>query len=192
MKYLGPTSHPRLNEAVAFVFLFAGLFLFIGLASYHPFDPSWNTATGAAKVSNLTGRIGAFMSDFLLQTLGLGAYAIPVLILLLGWKWIRSSAIEAPWAKIFGSTMLLTSTCAAFGLGPGWRPIASAIPAGGLLGSILADYLISSMNLTGAALFTAAVWIVSIYLVSNPGTNRFREEARAAVERLARRARAAR
>ena len=91
MKYLGPTSHPRLNEAVAVVFLFAGLFVFISLVSYNPFDPSWNTVTGAAKVVNLTGRVGALISDFLLQTLGLGAYALPVLILLLGWQWIRSA-----------------------------------------------------------------------------------------------------
>lgn len=166
MKYLGPTSHPRLNEAVAVVFLFAGLFLFISLVSYHPFDPSWNTATAATKAANLTGHVGAFAADLFLQALGLGAYAIPVLILLLGWKWIRSSPIEAPWAKICGAGMLLTSTCAAFALGPAWRPIAGAIPAGGLMGSLAADYLVSSMNLTGAVLFTAACWIVSIYLVS--------------------------
>src|SRR5229473_3100490 len=166
MKYLGPTTQSRLNEAVALVLLFAGLFVFLGLVSYNPFDPSWNTATGATRVVNLTGRIGAFMSDFLLQALGLGAYAVPVLMLLLSWRWIWSAPIEAPWVKTIGATMLLTSTCAAFGLGPGWRPIASAIPAGGLVGSVMADFLMSSMNLAGAALFTAAVWVVSIYLVS--------------------------
>ena len=166
MKYLGPTSHPRLNEAVALVFLFAGLFVLIALVSYRPFDPSWNTATGATTVSNLIGRVGAFGSDLLLQFFGLGAYAIPVLILLLGWKWIRSSPIQAPWAKTLGAAMLITSTCAAFALGPGWRPIAGAIPAGGMAGSLAADYLVSTMNLTGAVLFTAACWIVSIYIVS--------------------------
>ena len=48
MNYLGPTARPRLNEAVAVVFLFAGLFLLVSLASYNPYDPSWNTATFAA------------------------------------------------------------------------------------------------------------------------------------------------
>ena len=37
--------------------------LLLGLASYHPLDPSWNTVTGAAKAANLTGRAGAFLSD---------------------------------------------------------------------------------------------------------------------------------
>ena len=165
MKYLGPTRHPRLNEAFAVVCLFAGLFVFFSLASYQPSDPSWDTATGAARAANLTGRVGAFTADLCLQIFGLAAYAIPALILLLGWKWVRSSPIEAPAVKTAGALLLIASTGTAFGLAD-WRPIAGAIPAGGLAGSILADYLTESMNLTGAILATAACWIVSIYLVS--------------------------
>jgi S-DNA-T family DNA segregation ATPase FtsK/SpoIIIE len=167
MNYLGPTRYARLNEAVAFLFLIAGLFVFFGLVSYHPLDPSWNTVTGGAKPVNLTGRVGAFFADFFLQTLGLGAYAVPVLILLLGWMWIRSAPIEAQWAKVLGAAMFLASTCTALGFASTWQPLPASIPAGGLLGMVLAGYLISSMNLTGAALFTAACWIVAIYLVSS-------------------------
>ena len=165
MKYLGPTSHPRLNEAAAFVFLAIGLFVLISLISYHPLDPSLNTSTGSDKVANLTGRVGASSADLLLQSFGLAAYAIPLLILLVGWKWIRSSPIESPWIKTVGGAMLIASTCAGFGL-TNWRPIAGDIPAGGMAGSVVADYLIASMNLTGALLLTAMCWIVSIYLVS--------------------------
>jgi len=166
MKYLGPTSHARLNEAVGFVFLFAALFVFASLATYDPFDPSWDTATGSAKVFNLTGRVGAFAADLCFQAFGLAAYAIPVLILLLGWKWMRSSPLQAPGAKTLGAATLVIATCAGFGIGPEWKPIAGLIPAGGQVGAIAAEYLIASMNVTGAALFTAACWIVSIYLVS--------------------------
>jgi DNA segregation ATPase FtsK/SpoIIIE, S-DNA-T family len=167
MKYLGPTRYPRLNEAVAFLFLIAGLFIFFGLVSYHPLDPSWNTVSGAEKPVNLTGRVGAFFADFLLQSLGLGAYAVPILILLLGWMWIRSAPIEAQWAKVLGAVMFLAMTCTAFGFASTWQPITGSIPAGGLIGSVLAEYLIASMNLTGAALFTAGCWIAAIYLVSS-------------------------
>lgn len=164
MRFLGPTSHRRLNEAGAVVFLYAGLFVLISLASYHPFDPSWNTVTRLVKPSNLTGRLGAFVADWLLQTFGLGAYAIPALILMLGWKWIRSSWIQAPWAKVLGWSMLMGSTCAAFGFATGWHPIASAVPAGGFVGLVLADTLIASMNMTGAVMFTAVCWILGLYL----------------------------
>jgi len=167
MRYLGPTSHPRLNEAAAVVFLFAGLFVFISLASYHPFDPSWNTATDLVKPVNLTGRVGAFIADLFLQLLGVAAYAVPVLILLLGWKWLQSAPILAPWAKTLGAAMLLSATCAAFGFASNWHPIAGTLPAGGIVGLLLADYLTSSMNLTGAVLVTALCWIVALYLVSS-------------------------
>ena len=166
MNYLGPTSRPRLNEAVAVVFLFAGLFLLISLVSYDPLDPSWNTATFAVKPVNLMGRLGAILGDFLLQAFGYAAYAIPILILALGWNWVRSSPIRTPWAKVAGSVMLVGASCAAFGFGTNWHPIANSLPAGGVMGAILADDLIGSMNLTGAAMFTAVCWILGLYLVS--------------------------
>ena len=166
MNYLGPTSRPRLNEAVAVVFLFAGLFLLISLVSYNPFDPSWNTATSVAKPLNLMGRAGATLADFLLQAFGFAAYAIPVLTLMLGWSWVRSVPIHTPWAKLAGSGMLVSASCAAFGFGTDWRPIADSLPAGGVVGGILADSLVSSMNLTGAAMFTGVCWILGLYLVS--------------------------
>jgi len=167
MNYLGPTRYTRLNEAVAILFLIAGLFIFFGLVSYHPLDPSWNTVSGAAKPVNLTGRVGAFFADFFLQTLGLGAYSVPMLVLLLGWMWIRSEPIEAQWAKVLGAGMFLMATCTAFGFASTWQPITGGVPAGGLIGTVLAEYLISAMNVTGAALFTAGCWIAAIYLVSS-------------------------
>jgi DNA segregation ATPase FtsK/SpoIIIE, S-DNA-T family len=166
MNYLGPTTRPRLNEAVAVVFLFAGLFLLISLVSYNPFDPSWNTATSVAKPLNLMGRAGATLADFLLQAFGFAAYAIPALTLLLGWSWVRSVPIHTPWAKLAGSGMLVSASCAAFGFGTDWRPIADSLPAGGVVGGILADSLVSSMNLTGAAMFTGVCCILGLYLVS--------------------------
>jgi S-DNA-T family DNA segregation ATPase FtsK/SpoIIIE len=167
MNYLGPTRHPRLNEAIAVVYLFTGLFVFISLASYHPFDPSFNTASAVIKPVNLTGRAGAFLSDFFLQSLGLAAYSIPFFIWALGWKWLRSKAIRSVWSKSAGAILLIGSSCAGLGLlFPEWRPVAHLIPAGGGLGSLLASSLSASLNLTGAILAVAAAWIVSLYLVS--------------------------
>jgi len=166
MKFLGPTSRPRLNEAVAVVFLFAGLFLLVSLVSYSPFDPSWNTATFAAKPVNLMGRLGAVLADLLLQAFGLAAYAFPILILALGWNWVRSSAIRTPGAKVIGSALLVGSTCAAFGFGTSWRPIANLLPPGGVVGAVLADALMAWINLTGAAMFTAVCWILGLYLAT--------------------------
>jgi S-DNA-T family DNA segregation ATPase FtsK/SpoIIIE len=167
MNYLGPTRHARLNEAIAVVYLIAGLFVFISLATYHPFDPSFNTASGVVKPINLTGRAGAFLSDFFLQIFGIAAYLIPTFLWVLGWKWLRSRSIGSAWIRTSGAIMLMGSTCAAFGLlMPEWRPIVQLITAGGLVGSLLASTLSASLNLTGAVLVTAACWILSLYLIS--------------------------
>jgi S-DNA-T family DNA segregation ATPase FtsK/SpoIIIE len=167
MKYLGPTQYSRLNEAVAVVFLAIGLFLIFSFASYQPFDPSWNTSTGATvKAVNLTGNVGAILSDFFLQSMGVGAYALPLLMFLMGWQWVRSEAISSPTVKMIGAAVLLAATCTLLGMPSGWHPIAGAIPAGGILGSALADYLTGAMNTTGALLVTVACWVVSLYLIS--------------------------
>jgi S-DNA-T family DNA segregation ATPase FtsK/SpoIIIE len=166
MKFLGPTRHPRLNEAGAFVFLLAGLFIFLSLASYYAFDPSWNTASSVLRPVNLTGLVGSYLSDFLLQTLGWAAYTVPVLLFLLGLKWIWSSEIHTPWVRVGGALLWVTSTGAALGMIPGWRPFGGAIPAGGLVGVVLADFLIANLNPVGAVIVTLCCWIVSLYLVS--------------------------
>jgi S-DNA-T family DNA segregation ATPase FtsK/SpoIIIE len=116
---------------------------------------------------NLTGRAGAFLADFFLQSLGLAAYSIPAFIWILGWKWLRSRPIGSAWIKACGAAILVGSTCALFGLLlPDWKPIAKLIPAGGLAGSVLAGELTGYFNLTGAILVVLACWIVSLYLVS--------------------------
>jgi len=166
MRFLGPTRHARLNEAGAVVLLIAGLFLFFSLISYYPLDSSWNTASSAGKPVNLTGLVGAAISDLLLQGFGLGAYVFPILILLLSWQWLRGSAIHAPWARVTGGLAWVFATCTALGFFQNWHPIAGTIPAGGLIGLLTAEYAVSRMNLVGAALATGAVWILSLYLIS--------------------------
>ena len=166
MKILGPTRFDRLNEAAALVLLFAGLFLTLSLISYYPQDPSWNAVSGTTRPHNLTGFAGSYIADFALQMLGLAALSLPVLLWLLAWKWVRSTPIEAPSVKISGALLLLLSTCTALSIGRPWRPLGGAFSAGGILGTLLADCLLRSLNLAGTILLTAICLIVSIYLIS--------------------------
>lgn len=174
MKFLGPSSHPRLNEALAFVFLVGGVAVFLALITYHPLDRSWNTVAGLAHPQNMIGPVGAWMADLLLQAVGLAAYTIPVLILMLGWKWVKSSAIDTPWAKVVGSFMLGGATCTGLGLLPDWHPIANTLPAGGLFGVLMADAMVGMMNMVGAVLATGVVWVMSLYLISTFEMSRLR------------------
>jgi len=166
MKFLGPTERPRLNEVVALVLLLAGLCVILSLASYSPLDLSFNTVAKAAKPTNLLGEFGAHLSDVVLQTLGLSAYAIPFGFFCLGWKWVRSAPIDGPGVKTVGFVLLALALGSAFGLWSEWRPIGGVIPASGLMGMLLASFLVAHLNELGAWLATMGALVLSIYLVS--------------------------
>jgi len=167
MKLLSPTQHQRLNEVTGLLLLSLGLLALLSLVSYHAQDPSWDTATGAARPLNLIGYPGAFAADLLLQMFGLAAFIFPVLTLLLAWKWVRSEEVAAPVVKIIGTALLLASLCAAGSFPRGWAVFGGAIRLGGTAGQLLASWLLSTMNIAGAAVLTLTSLIVSVYLVSS-------------------------
>ena len=164
MKLLSPTPSRRLNEAVGFLLLALGLLQLLSLVSYHIQDPSWNTAVGAAAPQNLTGYIGSYLADLFLQTFGITALLFPLAIFLLGWKWIRSDEIKDPGVKLFGFVLLGLSAGAAVNMGPKWSFF--GLPAGGLVGGMVADWLSQALNFSGATILTLTSLIVSLYLVS--------------------------
>ena len=166
MNILGPTRHHRLNEAAGIVYAFAGVFLVLSLVSYFPQDPSWNTAAGTVRAHNLTGVVGAHIADLLFQVFGLTAFGIPLLVWALAWKWIRSLRIEAAWIRALGATLLVLSVSTGACLMTSWRPWHGAFAAGGVLGTLLADWLIASLNPIGTALATGVCLILSLYLLS--------------------------
>ena len=166
MKILGPTRFNRLNEVAAFVFLFAAVGFTLSLVSYHATDSSWNTINGAQHPQNLIGFPGAYWADLWLQTIGVGAFLVPVLLLCIAWKWLRSQPIEAQYVKLTGALLLVCSICTALSFLTNWRILDGAIAPGGLVGILLADYLIDRMNMTGAALLTGISLIVAVYLIS--------------------------
>jgi S-DNA-T family DNA segregation ATPase FtsK/SpoIIIE len=165
MKLLSPTSQKRINELIGLLLLSLGLVLLLSIASYHVQDPSLNTAA-AARPRNLIGYPGAWFADLLLQGLGTGAFLFPIFLFGLAWKWVRSDELEAGAIKLCGTLLLLLSLTAAVSFAPRLTLFAGAIPIGGLLGMLLAHYLIHALNPTGAILLTITTLIVSIYLVS--------------------------
>lgn len=166
MRLLGPTPFPRLNEALAFVFVFAGMFVILSLVSYHADDPSWNAVSSAGNAQNLTGVVGAHISDLCLQSLGFAAFAIPVLLWVLSWRWLRSQPLNDAGAKIAGSVLLLLSVCTGLTLFLRWHPAGATFAPGGVLGTLLTEYLLSVLNLTGTVLVTSIAFIGSLYLIS--------------------------
>src|SRR5262249_33676156 len=155
------------NEVTGFVLLAGGILFLLSMASFHPQDPSWNTVTGFVRANNLIGPVGAHVADVFLQGFGLGAFLFPILVFALGWKWIRSEAVDAPIIKLLGSGIMVLSACGAAALLPSWRVFDGSILIGGIAGYLVASSLKQAVNPTGASVILATFLVISTYLVSS-------------------------
>ncbi len=161
-----PTRHTRLNEAVGILLFLLGLAVSLSLLSYSPSDPSWDTATGIKQTHNLLGISGAKWADFLLQIFGVSIFLLPIHIWALGWKWVRSSAIESPWFRILGTLALWFCISTACGLLPRPWLIANTIRPSGIIGMVSAEFLLARFDLAGSAIITVASGILALYFAS--------------------------
>ncbi len=77
----------RLLELSGILILFLSCFIFLSLLSFSPLDPSINNLT-SSEVSNLGGRIGANISDLLVQLFGYSSFILTVVLLSWSYKLI--------------------------------------------------------------------------------------------------------
>jgi DNA segregation ATPase FtsK/SpoIIIE, S-DNA-T family len=162
-----PTTNRRLNELIGFLMCVSALLLFLALASYSPLDPSLNSAsvlTGSHAARNWIGVIGALVSDVALQFFGIGSFLLPVIAVLLGARWFRSTKIQSPIAKTLGGVWLVMFFPALLALLPGNLRWMHVIPIEGLLGRIVGDFLIHYLNLVGAYIVCGTLLAVALYL----------------------------
>ena len=166
MTLLSPSRHTRLNEVVGILLLLVGLAVSLSLLSYSSADPSWNTASAFPRTHNLLGLFGAKWSDFFLQVFGISIYLLPVNIWILGWKWVRSSPIGSTWFRVTGCLLLWFCTSTACGLIPRPWLISGTIQPSGIVGMVIADFLLARFDLAGAAIITVASGVLALYFAS--------------------------
>ncbi|MDP7163890.1 MAG: DNA translocase FtsK, partial [Alphaproteobacteria bacterium] len=147
----------RALEVLGLGLIALAVLLALALISYDAADPSWNNAS-AAQAHNWLGSAGAHVADLLLQTLGLAAALISLVLMTWAWRLLAHRAL--PWfalnlallpASLFASAAVL----AAVARPAGW-PLASGL--GGWLGDM-------GLGLAGRAaleLGLMAPWLVAL------------------------------
>jgi DNA segregation ATPase FtsK/SpoIIIE, S-DNA-T family len=168
VRVLTPTENKRLNELIGFVGLSLAILLTLSLLSYSPSDASFNVAAPAAvsgPARNWIGPVGAHIADAFFQLLGYAAFLLPVAIFLLAMRWFRSHAIEAPTAKVIGWLLLVTALSSELTL-VHMPEVRGALPAGGLLGKVVAEGLRAGFNPLGANLVSVAALLVALFLTT--------------------------
>jgi len=160
---VSPTRIRPLNIFLGLMLSLVSLMLLLALATYHPADPSLNTATPAAIPHNYIGLFGAALADLLLQALGLAAFLIPLWLGQLGWAWMRSRPAGSAFLRLIGSLMALAFLPTVFALLPYhwlWR---GAVPFQGVVGRLLADFMIGYLNIQGTWLVAATLAAAGLY-----------------------------
>jgi S-DNA-T family DNA segregation ATPase FtsK/SpoIIIE len=158
----------RVAELVALCAALAGLTLLLSLVTYHAQDPSFDTAS-AGPVQNLAGRLGAGISDILLQGFGAAGY-IPALILL-AWAYrlgTRGRIGYLRWRVVLGGlSMPLMGAALAMAMAviPG-PPAAWPVPAGvgGAAGLLLSHAGIATGHSLLGQLGTSIAMVVTLAL----------------------------
>jgi len=166
---LSPTRSRPFNILLGVVLLLVSLLLVLALATYHVSDPSLNTATdaaGAHAARNWVGLLGAYVSDFLFQTLGVTAFLLPLWMGGIAWAWMHSRPGGSPWLRWMGIVLSLVFIPAVLGLMPwGWRWM-HAIPLEGVAGKIVAGLMVRYLNVQGSWIVAGVLAATGLYFAS--------------------------
>src|SRR5271156_4604812 len=139
---------------IGFVGLSLAVLLALSLLSYSPLDASFNVSAappGSGPARNWIGPVGAHMADLLFQFCGFSAFLFPVGMFVVAMRWFRSQLIDGPVAKLVGFSMLVISLSAEMSLAH-MPEVRGALPAGGMLGTLLAEGLRAALNPLGGNL----------------------------------------
>jgi DNA segregation ATPase FtsK/SpoIIIE, S-DNA-T family len=166
---LSPTRNRPLNVFLGLLLLLVSLLLLLSIATWHASDPSLNTSTGEIgphAVHNWVGVFGAWLSDLLLQSIGITAFLIPLWLGGLGWTWMHSRPSGSPWLRWTGTLLGLIFLPAALGLLPWhWRWL-HLLGIEGVVGSIVSTFLVGYINIQGAWLVAGILAATGLYFAS--------------------------
>lgn len=95
------------NEIAGIVCFGLGLVLLLALVSYSSDDPSWNTTGTNAVARNWIGPLGANISDFLFQAIGLASFFVPAALFYAGWYQWQDVRPTVPKPKALGIFLML-------------------------------------------------------------------------------------
>lgn len=153
------------QEVAAVFSLCAGALTVLSLISYDAADVSFN-ASGAAPAHNWIGPAGAYWSDFLLQGLGVGAYALGLVLLLAGGRAFAGRRILPGLRESLGTVLLIFSVGALAHLLI--APFGDhSFPAGGVGGAILAGLLTERFATVGAYMIAGTLSFAALTITTD-------------------------
>ena len=155
------------HEIIGILLIAVAVFLFLGLVSYHPMDPSFfsYTSSKVKAVHNWMGIVGAYLSGLLFQGFGFPSFLISFVLVFFAISFILRWELKYLSLKIAGWVVMLISTSSFFGL---WlspvRISSQDLLMGGFIGEIFSRNLVRYFNRPGATVLLLVILILSFVL----------------------------
>ena len=155
-----PKKHSYLNDVLALAVLAVGVLLLLSLVSHTWSDPSFNGTGlgGNNKTQNWIGPVGAYLSDLLIQAIGISAYVFPALVALAAWRIYQSESLRPSVRRISGFILFIVSLSTLIKL---------VGKNGGIIPEFLARYSTAFLGWAGAAVLFLTGLIASVILLTN-------------------------
>ncbi len=184
---------PMRKEILGIMLFFLVIFTLISLLSYHHGDPSIHNAGAAGPVNNLFGKVGAQTAGVLIGLWGLGAFWVPVLLLLASIHFFSNQSGQVLVTIVMGGLLLLCTTGGLFALQKdAYEIFGSRFSSGGIIGIPLKALLVRYANTAGGAIILGLIWLIGFILATRFSLvgfyNRCRSAAAALKEQLKTRA----
>ncbi|MBM3296106.1 MAG: DNA translocase FtsK [Candidatus Aminicenantes bacterium] len=155
---------PKKSEILGLVLLFLALFLLLSLLSYHGSDMARHVGT-EFKTRNLGGRLGALLSEGLIQ--GLGFFSVLVPLGVAAWGVVALTGMRPGRTAVRSAAVLILAVIlsALFTLLiPRVNLRGGLFPSGGLLGESLSFFLVGSLGATGSYIFLVLLLLIFLCL----------------------------
>jgi S-DNA-T family DNA segregation ATPase FtsK/SpoIIIE len=154
------------RELAGISLFFLVVFTLISILSYSSQDPSIFHHAGAhAQVRNIFGMLGAQVGGGLIGLFGLGAFWVPVLLLLASLNFFGKNPIKAIVPILGGGILLIVATGGLFAVQQEqYLFFGQRFTAGGILGSPLKAFLLRYANVGGGVFILCILWLVGFIL----------------------------
>ncbi len=167
----------RLNREIwAVVIGLTALLIALSLLSYDGRDRSLNTPSGTLDTHNWGGFVGAFLSDILLQGLGLPSFLLPIFLCIGAAQLFRANYRGFSLTKTTGYTTLLVSVAVLLSI---FIDSENARETGGIVGGFLKEsVLVPLFGRISATLIAFVTFLLSLMLVTQNSLLDFLNQAK--------------
>jgi len=155
------------KEIFGILFFLLLILTLVSLVSYSPQDPSPHHIGTAHPIHNLFGVVGAYLAGFLIGLFGLGAFWVPVLLLLTSIHFLSGQTRKDILVTVAGGMVLMIATGGLLALkGNTVQLFSSQFSTGGMVGIPLKIFLQKYSSLAGALIVLLVLWVIGLIMMT--------------------------